>query len=186
MKMNELAVGKNQDRIPNFAFKGMAILINLRGLFPGADKRIEKYGIKPGFTVVDYGCGTGNYLKKASELVGDKGKVYAVDVHPLSRHEVETKIAKNGLQNVSFVLAENNSCAIPDKSADLIYALDMFHMVKDHLTFLTELHRILKPDGILIIENGHQSRQEALTKIASSKLWKVIDQNKEFMKCSPK
>ena len=185
MKLHELAVGKDQDKIPDFAFKGMAVLINLRGILPGLDKRLEKYGIKPGFTVVDYGCGTGNYLKKASAMVGDKGKVYAVDIHPLSRHEVERKIARYNLQNVSFVLAENNSCVIPDNSADLIYALDMFHMVSDHPAFLTELHRIIKPDGILIIENGHQSRQEALAKIERSKLWQVVNQNKEFMKCSP-
>ncbi len=34
--------------------------------------------------VIDYGCGTGRCLKKASGQVGDRGAVYAVDIHELA------------------------------------------------------------------------------------------------------
>lgn len=186
MSITETLRGKGMDRIPNLAFKMMAIFINLRGKLPNADKRLEKYGIKPGFTVVDYGCGTGNYLKKAAKLAGTEGKVLAVDIHPLARDEVQGKIDKFGLKNVQFIQADGYSCAIDNNSADIIYALDMFHMVKDNLAFLKELHRILKSSGFLIIENGHQPRAEAKAKIENSQLWRIVDENKEFMRCSPK
>ncbi|MCK5169880.1 MAG: methyltransferase domain-containing protein [Bacteroidales bacterium] len=38
-----------------------------------------------------------------------------------------------------------------NNTADLIYALDMFHMVKDHKNFLAELNRIWKCDCTLIL-----------------------------------
>ncbi|MBW2091895.1 MAG: methyltransferase domain-containing protein, partial [Deltaproteobacteria bacterium] len=69
--------------------------------------------------------------------------------------------------------------------ADVIYALDMFHMVSDPAQFLNELHRLIKKDGFLIIDNGHQSRKKAKEKLACSNLWQVAEESKDHLKCVP-
>src|SRR6187431_134205 len=45
-------------------------------------KAVAQLGIKPGMTVCDLGAGTGYYAVRMARLVGDQGKVYAVDIQP--------------------------------------------------------------------------------------------------------
>ena len=62
----------------------------------------------------------------------------------------------------------------------------MFHMVRNTFIFLQELKRISKPDGILIIEDGHQPRALAKEKIMKSELWEIVEENDSFITCRPK
>jgi hypothetical protein len=57
----------------------------------------EGAGIRSGEEVLEIGCGTGFFTVPAAELVGNKGRVYAVDPHPL------------GWAFFSFVLAQTIS-----------------------------------------------------------------------------
>ena len=52
------------------------------------------------------------------------------------------------LRNVKTILTDGNNTSLPDEAADLIYALDMFHMIKDTGPFLKELNSITRKDGI--------------------------------------
>ena len=181
--------GNGMDRIPDFAFKGMAFLFLFwdffRQITAQFSRRLVRFGIESGHTVIDYGCGPGGYLKAASGLVGEDGKVYAVDIHPLAMQAVRKKIAKYGLRNVAPLLTNNYHCNLEDQAADVIYALDMFHMVKDPNAFLRECHRLLKKEGHLIIDDGHQSRKETRRKIADSELWKIDEETRSHLKCTP-
>ena len=57
-------------------------------LFP-LPQDLSKAGISEGMVVVDYGCGPGRYVRKASQLTGFSGMVYAVDIHPTAIEMVE-------------------------------------------------------------------------------------------------
>ena len=48
-------------------------------------------------------------------------------------------IKKYNLKNVHPILTDGKSVNIPPQTADLVYALDMFHMVKDTNAFLRNL-----------------------------------------------
>ncbi len=177
--------GNEMDRMPNWAFRMMAFMFNGADLLKSPNRRLDAFGIQNGQTVVDWGCGTGRYLKQASELVGDKGTVYAVDIHQLAIEAAANVAQKYNLNNVHPVLTDGKTVNIPPQTADLIYALDMFHMVKDTKAFLTELCRITKPDGILILEDGHQQRALAKEKVNNSGCWEIISETKAYMKCKP-
>jgi ubiquinone/menaquinone biosynthesis C-methylase UbiE len=159
---------------------------NLADLFSSPGKQLDKFNIRSGQTVVDYGCGPGRYLKKASELVGKDGKVYAADVHPLAMEYSKKRIEKDGLKNVETVLVKDNSSSIPDKSTDMIYAIDMFHHVDEPKGFLEELHRIAKPSCKLFIEDGHQSREKTIKMASVCHSWKVVSQQAKWVQFSPK
>jgi ubiquinone/menaquinone biosynthesis C-methylase UbiE len=161
----------------------MALTYKVRDIFVHRDDILDEFGIHRGHNIVDYGCGPGSYIRKASELVGVGGMVYAVDIHELAIKAVKKRIEKENLRNVTALVVSNERCPLADNSIDLIYALDMFHMVANPDTFLKELNRIVKPDGILFIDNGHQRRSEAKTKIHSSGCWKITEEKPRYMKC---
>jgi len=177
--------GNEAEKMPNISFRIMAFMFKVRDYFFQVDKKLDSFGIKKGSTIMDYGCGTGSYLKRASELVGEKGKVYAGDIHKLAIKSSKEKIKKYNLKNVKVVLIKEYFCDIKSHTIDLIYALDMFHMIKEPAPFLKELHRLLKKQGFLIIEDGHQPRETTRRKIKDSKLWKIVEESKEHLKCKP-
>lgn len=183
--MNTISTSRKTEKMPDAGFKVMAWMFKVSDLFRDAGNKIETFGIKPGFVIVDWGCGPGRHIRRASELTGAAGLVYAVDIHELAISSVSKLIDKNGLLNVMPVQTDGRSVDINDDAADLVYALDMFHMVKDPNEFLRELNRITKKDGVLIIEDGHQSRARAKQKILLSGDWTIIEENKQYLKCKP-
>ena len=185
MEPSNKLLGAGRENMPNIAFRMMAMSFSLIDLFHSPAKLLDEIGIKKGFTVIDYGCGPGRYIKKASQLVGENGKVIAVDIHKLAVESVKKRADKENLKNVTAVLANGYSCDIEPNSADLIYALDMFHMIEQPEQLLRELHRLTKADGVLIIDDGHQPRDKAKAKVIDSKVWNIIEESKRFLKCSP-
>jgi ubiquinone/menaquinone biosynthesis C-methylase UbiE len=177
--------GNNMDRMPDIAFRGMSFLFSIWGIFASPGKKLRKFGINPGNTVIDFGCGPGNYIKEASSLAGEKGVVYAADIHELAIKSIDKRIAKYNLANVKTVLVKDYKCGIPDNAADVIYALDMFHMVKKPDIFLKEMHRMLKKNGRLIIEDGHQPRKAVKQKIRATNLWKIKEETTDWLVCVP-
>jgi ubiquinone/menaquinone biosynthesis C-methylase UbiE len=136
--------------------------------------------------VVDYACGPARYIKYASEAIGPEGKLIAVDIHPLAIKKADAKIKKYGLKNVETILAEGYSCSLNNEIANIIYCLDTFHMIPDTNTFLQELSRILKQDGTLILEDGHQSREQTINKINEFGALNMIEETKLHVKCTKK
>jgi len=184
-RLRTVFCGTQKERIPDAAFIVMSFLIRIRNVLFPADRRIETFGIREGYTVIDYGCGPGVYVRRASELVGQTGRVYAVDVHKLAIESVNRIIGKYKLSNVETVLAYGYSCSLDDHIADVIYALDMFHMVREPAPFLHELHRLLKRNGYLIIDHGHQSRELAKAKMKESGVWDIVEEYRRGLKCAP-
>jgi ubiquinone/menaquinone biosynthesis C-methylase UbiE len=183
--MNTSSSSRKSDRMPAASFKIMTWIFRIFDLFRNTEDKIKSFGIRPGSAVVDWGCGPGRYIRRASELVGTAGMVYAVDVHELAIRSVKNLIDKFDLQNVIPVQTDGGSVDMDDDTADLVYALDMFHMVNDPNEFLRELNRITKKDGVLIIEDGHQSRARAKQKILMSGDWSIIEEKKQYLKCRP-
>ena len=178
--------GYEVEHIPSISFRLMSVILAIRDILFPIGKRLDQFGIEKGFTVVDFGCGPGSYVEKASQLIGDGGKIYAVDVHPLAIKSIKARARRMSLENVVPVLSKGYPVDIDSHSADVIYALDMFHHVKDATGFLKELHRLLKPSGMLFIESGHQPLDDAKQKIVKSNCWTIIKEERNMFKCSPK
>ena len=174
------------EQMPNFAFRLMSAVMAIEDLVhPTIDQRVLTFGIREGMTVVDYGCGPGRYATRFAKLVGNNGKVYAVDVQPLAIEMVKSKMMKRDLSNIAPMLAKGYDTGLPDEIADMVCALDMFFALREPTTFLREVHRITKLDGTLIIDDGHQSRQTTLQKIKVSGCWRVTEESRDHLRCLP-
>jgi len=178
---------RKSERMPDLHFKLMNIIFRIIDfVYPYIDKRVEKFGIKPGITVVDYGCGPGRYTIRFAKLVGQQGKVFAVDIHELAIEAVKKKIEKYRLQNVVPILAKGYDSTLSENIADVVCAIDMFHIIKNHKEFLAELKRITKTDGFLVIDDGHQSRVVTKSSILKSGYWDIVQEIRGHLKCKPK
>ena len=188
--MKNLLLGVGREYMSNIGFSFMAFGFKLSDMFFPVDQFVMNLGIQSGFTVIDYGCGPGSYVNKTAELVGKKGKVYAVDIHEMALKAVEKRIKKYQLTNVEPVLATGYCCHLNDQTADVIFAFDMFHMIEEPTAFLKELHRLVmhrlvKRGGYLIIDDGHQPRDEARRKLKNAGVWNIEAENKKYLKCKP-
>ncbi len=175
----------NGVKMPGIYFRMMAATMQIRDLLKPPRRILDTMGIEEGMCVVDYGCGPGSYIGRASELAGERGRVFAVDIHELAIASVTKRIEKEGLGNVTPVLAEGYHSALESGVADLVYALDMFHMVDDSCTFLEELRRIAKPDATLIIDDGHQLRETTRSLIRNSGAWVIEEERADYLRCRP-
>jgi len=105
-------------------------------------------GIKTGYTCVDFGSGTGTFALPMTELVGDEGKVFAIDNSDLMFTHIR---AKNPPSNLILINSDVNKTGLSDGIADICLLAFILHEVKtpDHL--ITETHRLLKPGGRIVI-----------------------------------
>ncbi|GAB6056015.1 methyltransferase domain-containing protein [Methanobacterium movens] len=112
-------------------------------------------GIKPGDIFVDAGCGDGFISLEASKMVGEKGMVYAVDIHDKSLESLEKEIQNKKSGNISLLLADiTRKLPLEDDSVDIYFMANVFHgLVSNNevTNTMKESLRILKPGGILAI-----------------------------------
>ena len=160
--------------IPNIAFRLMAFFLALHRRFVDVKKPLERAGVKEGQTILDFGCGPGHYAIAAAKMVGAKGKVYALDIHPLAVRSVEKKAKKEGLTNITTILSDKDT-RLPDQSIDVALAYDMIHMVKDKQALARELHRVLKPNGLLSVIVGHIKVEDVLKILEEDGLFSLRD-----------
>ena len=148
----------------SFAFRLMTLSFMFRDIFSPRKDILKEVSIKPGFHVLDYGCGPGSYILPLARLVGGTGKIYALDIHPLAVQRVRNIAARRKLANIQTI---HSDCAteLPDNSIDVVLLYDTFHELSEPNEVLEELHRVLKPDGILSFSDHHMKENEIISKM---------------------
>ncbi|NWF78311.1 MAG: class I SAM-dependent methyltransferase [Chloroflexi bacterium] len=159
--------------MPNFHFKLMSLGFKFRDFFLPPKNILKEVGIKPGFRVLDYGCGPGSYIIPLAQLVGESGKIHALDIHPLAIQKVQDIASKKQLANVETILSGCKT-GLLDNSLDVVLLYDTFHHLSDQDAVLEELHRVLKPDGILSFSDHHMKESEIVSKVTNSRLFRLL------------
>ena len=162
--------------VSNFHFKFMSFCFKIRDFFLSRMSILKEVGIKPGFHVLDYGCGPGSYVISLAELVGKSGKIYALDIHPLAIQSVQNIASKKQLTNVETICSDCKT-GLPDSSVDAVLLYDTLQELSDPDRVLEELHRILKPDGILSFSD-HMKENEVVSKVTSKGLFRLWRRSK--------
>jgi ubiquinone/menaquinone biosynthesis C-methylase UbiE len=174
-----------------YSFKIMALILRLRDIFSPPHRMLGQLDdIRPGAHVLDFGCGPGSYSIATADLVGPSGKVYAVDIHPLAVQGVQKKAIEKGIPNIE-TLVTDCKLEIPDASIDVVLLVYVLHDFKDPGSILSELGRVLKPDGILVVKDQNLDNDKVISIVTSRsfKLSKTIkEENKKqimlvFTKC---
>jgi predicted methyltransferase len=107
-------------------------------------------GLDGGEVVADVGAGTGLFAGQLSDLVGDTGRVYAVDIAPQFLAHVRGKMAESGRSNLIFHLAGAKDIGLaPDARLDVAFMCNVYHHIEYPGAYMPTLGAAMKPDGVL-------------------------------------
>ena len=122
----------------------------LRKLFHDPEKILRPY-VAEGNTVLDIGPGMGYFSIPLASMVGEEGKVIAVDIQPEMLKVLQKRAKKAGVEHrIIPHLCKGDSLGL-NMQFDFILAFWMVHEVPDQLVFLKEIKSLLKPSGKFLL-----------------------------------
>lgn len=107
---------------------------------------VARLQIAPGDSVLDIGAGTGRLAAYVANIVGEHGRVVAIDPLPL---RVEMAKARAASQFEATVGRAEDLSAFRDRSFDVVYLNSVFHWIEDKPRALGEIYRVLRAGGRL-------------------------------------
>jgi ubiquinone/menaquinone biosynthesis C-methylase UbiE len=112
---------------------------------------VDQALIKPGESVLDVGCGTGE-VTLAAKTRAKHGTVYGIDPAPEMIAVARKKAARKKL-DIDFRVGVIEALPFPDSSIDVVTSSLMMHHLPDGLKVrgLAEVFRVLKPGGRFLI-----------------------------------
>lgn len=117
-------------------------------------------------------------------MVGEAGKVYALDIHPLSAEYVGKAASRKRLTNIDTICAA--SPASPESERiDVVLLYDTFHNLGDPDGMLKELHRAMKPKSILSFSDHHMKKDDIIAAVTSGRLFKLVGEGKRTLSFAP-
>jgi ubiquinone/menaquinone biosynthesis C-methylase UbiE len=111
---------------------------------------LYKIGLKPGDKFIDIGCGYGFFAIPAAKIVGEKGKVFGVDIYAEAIKELKETAAREGLSNLELVVGEAEKTVFCKACADIVFFGIDLHDFADPFTVLQNAREMLKPVGKVI------------------------------------
>ncbi|HUV52883.1 MAG TPA: class I SAM-dependent methyltransferase [Dehalococcoidia bacterium] len=162
----------------NLGFRLMALTFNVRDFFAPRINILKEVGIKQGFHVLDYGCGPGSYILPLAEIVGRSGKIYALDMHPAAIKMVKNLALKKKVTNIETIHSDCKT-GLLDSSLDVVLLYDTLHDLSEPDKVLQELHRVLKPTGVLSISDHHMKEVEIVSRLTKTGLYKISTRGKK-------
>ncbi|HEY5556605.1 class I SAM-dependent methyltransferase [Acetobacterium sp.] len=108
-------------------------------------------GLTPEDSMADIGCGIGYFTIPAAQIVNNQ--VFALDTSEEMLEEVNQRMVAAGLANVTTLKTDEYDLKIPIESVSFALLALVLHEIDDKKRMITEIHRILKPEGrIAVIE----------------------------------
>lgn len=117
---------------------------------------ITALGLRAGEIIADIGAGSGYFTFRLAHHVGDKGRVYAVDVSPDMIVHINRRIRELKVGNVVSVLAEPNDPLLADRSVDRFFFCDSWHHIENQTQYLSVMKGMLKPKGEVVMIDFHK------------------------------
>ncbi|NSW54069.1 MAG: methyltransferase domain-containing protein [Anaerolineae bacterium] len=115
---------------------------------------LERSGLSKGMKVLEIGCGSGIFIPTAARMVGELGHVHALDVQPKMLELLRLKLEQPENANLrNITIHQQDALALPfeNGSLDLVYLCAALFEIPDLPAALAEIHRVLKPHGILAV-----------------------------------
>lgn len=113
---------------------------------------VGPYGVEPGMSVLDAGCGTGLFTAELARMVGPEGTVHAVDLQYPFLQATTKRLNKTGLlDRVKLHHCGLNLLPLEDASVDLAVLVAVLGELHRPLVALAEIKRTLKPGGRIAV-----------------------------------
>ncbi len=150
------------------------------------EEDVRKLDLKEGQKILDYGCGIGSYTFPVANLVGEKGRVYALDKQPLAIKKIEEKAQGEAFYNIDTILSDEDT-GLPDESVDVILLYGVLPEIKHKESLLRELYRVLRPNGYLSTRFCFRTKKDRILEIMEkTNLFSLKEQKGHILNFSKK
>lgn len=138
-----------------------------------------------GSKVLEAGCGVG-----AQTIIlannSPEANITSIDISEESIDQLKDLLKKNNISNVKFQIGDIFNLPFDDETFDHVFVCFVLEHLKDPVTALESLGRVLKKDGsITVIEGDHGSCYFYPETIESVKVWECLIQCQKGLNCNP-
>lgn len=124
---------------------------------PAATEFLEALNIGPGWRTLDLGCGAMGILGPLSRCVGTTGSVTGLDSDATQLAAARAFVNEAGLANVSIMEGNAFDTGLPAGHFDLVHVRFLFAPIGRDGALLSEMLRLLRPGGIIAIQEPDAS-----------------------------
>jgi len=100
------------------------------------------------FRILDIGCGTGASVIELKKMFGRECEVVGLDVIALQIDIAKKRVKEFGV-NAEFHYYDGNQFPFSDNTFDAVYTSDVLGHVENVPFWMDEIHRVLRPCGVL-------------------------------------
>jgi len=115
------------------------------------DQILDAIGLKRGQSIADIGSGGGYFSLRFAEIVGEEGKVYAVDEKQEYLNFTKRGAEERGLHNLVLMPGSEKGLNLPENSLDFIFMRNVTHHIRDRLAYFKGLRNHLKSGGRVVV-----------------------------------
>lgn len=115
---------------------------------------VLQLGLREGMRVADMGSGSGHYAFAISGIVGNSGKVYAIDVQEDVLLRLKSDANQKGVRNIDTIwgnLEKPGGTGLKDASLDAVVLSNTLFQLRDKTSAVAEIKRVLKQGGKLLV-----------------------------------
>jgi SAM-dependent methyltransferase len=134
---------------------------------PAAEAMLAEIGVRPGWRVLDLAPGAMGIVRPLSKAVGDGGCVVALDNDPALLGALARWVEAEGFANVEMVEDDAFATGLPDASFDLVHVRFLFAPVGRDDELMAELLRLVKPGGVIAIQEPDAASWDAYPESAA-------------------
>lgn len=119
-------------------------------MFADPEKILNQFSLNPGLQVADFGAGSGFYTLIAARAVGEKGRVFAVDLQKDLLIRIKNTATSENLKNIEVVwgdVEKAGGTGLKDASVDRVIISNTFFQIENKDSLVSEANRLLKSNG---------------------------------------
>ncbi len=135
---------------------------------------IDIANVKKGDAILDLASGTGDLIKLYHKKIGNSGRIVSSDINEAMLDEGKRNLINSGVLGIEFVQANAEKLPFEDNSFDLVSIAFGLRNVTDKDKALSEMCRVLKPGGILIVLEFSKTTNPVLEKIYDAYSFNLI------------
>jgi ubiquinone/menaquinone biosynthesis C-methylase UbiE len=122
--------------------------------FLNPENILNQVDIQAGMQVGDLGCGTGYISFALARKIGEKGKVYAVDIQKEVLEQVKKEALIQNIANITTIWSDLEiigAAKIPNNVLDKVFLVNVMFQIQDKRAVFAEAKRTLKQDGNVVL-----------------------------------
>jgi len=130
-------------------------------LHPGRLQARDRMVISPGDRILEVGVGTGIN----ASLYPSNCHITGIDLSTSMLDKARERVARQGLRNIRLLEMDAGNLTFADDAFDIVYAPYLVSVVPDPVKVVTEMRRVCRPGGRIVILNHFRSANPILSRV---------------------